>query len=79
MSELAENSPEDEPAAFFIAEGDTYRSTILTRGPWDDRFQHGGRFQNLPGPAGNVHHGFENGRFRAGIQRDLHRVRTDQL
>ncbi|MEM1180244.1 MAG: thioesterase family protein [Acidobacteriota bacterium] len=28
--------------SFFVPDGDTYRSTVLTRGPWDERFQHGG-------------------------------------
>lgn len=28
--------------AFYVPDGDTFVSTELTRGPWDDRFQHGG-------------------------------------
>ncbi|MEM8993712.1 MAG: thioesterase family protein [Acidobacteriota bacterium] len=30
------------PGAFYLPEGDGFRSTVLTRGPWDERFQHGG-------------------------------------
>ncbi|MEO1082913.1 MAG: acyl-CoA thioesterase domain-containing protein, partial [Acidobacteriota bacterium] len=30
------------PASFYVPEGDGFRSTVLTRGPWDERFQHGG-------------------------------------
>lgn len=28
--------------AFYLPEGDAFVATPLTRGPWDDRFQHGG-------------------------------------
>lgn len=28
--------------AFYLPDGDTFVATPLTRGPWDDRFQHGG-------------------------------------
>ena len=47
-SEASEQSSSDSAklsagAAFFLPEGDgEYQSTVLTRGPWDERFQHGG-------------------------------------
>ena len=31
-----------QPAAFYLPEEDHFVSTVLTRGPWDERFQHGG-------------------------------------
>ncbi|MEM7355702.1 MAG: thioesterase family protein [Acidobacteriota bacterium] len=31
-----------EPPSFYLPEGDHFASTVLTRGPWDRRFQHGG-------------------------------------
>jgi hypothetical protein len=33
---------EDMTEAFYLPDGETFRSTPLTRGPWDVRFQHGG-------------------------------------
>ncbi|MEM7584763.1 MAG: thioesterase family protein [Acidobacteriota bacterium] len=43
MNPPVSSSPEPpEPAAFFTREGDGFASTVLTRGPWDRRFQHGG-------------------------------------
>lgn len=31
-----------EPRAFFVAEGERFRATVLTRGPWHPGLQHGG-------------------------------------
>lgn len=30
------------PSSLFVPDGDGFVATALTRGPWDDRFQHGG-------------------------------------
>ena len=31
-----------QSSAFYLSDGDHFVSTVLTRGPWDRRFQHGG-------------------------------------
>ena len=41
-SESRTRSESPEPSSFFVADGDDFVSTVLTRGPWDRRFQHGG-------------------------------------
>ncbi|MBW2529443.1 MAG: thioesterase family protein [Deltaproteobacteria bacterium] len=41
MSEAAVD-PVEEHGAFYLRDGDMLVGTPLTRGPWDDRFQHGG-------------------------------------
>ncbi len=32
----------DLPEAFYLPKGDAFEATVLTLGPWHDRFQHGG-------------------------------------
>lgn len=41
----------ERPPAFFLSDGDAYRSTALCRGPWDDGSCHGGPVAALIGRA----------------------------
>lgn len=44
MTPPPQSNPEHliKPASFYLLDGDHYTSTVLTRGPWDQRCQHGG-------------------------------------
>ncbi len=43
MTTQLESSPaQPEPSSFYVREGPSFASTVLTRGPWDKGLQHGG-------------------------------------